>query len=389
MNTKKNNNRKKKQGSLKLRSYSPQINKRLIVHSLKTLQPKRIDLCNSLLKININNTENPKCIRYDNNKVIKLLLHNLKSSKHLNPLKFIPPKQLLSNCWFNTMFVTFFFSDKGRKFFRFFRTLMITGKKVNNMPIKNHELRKLFFVLNLFIEASYNQENNNNLTKKYNSKTKTIGLHAQLNTLTKNLNTNYFIYHIYQLISNPKKAINSNKLLQNDISPINLPNIKDAGNPLEYYETIFNYLNYNLLKLMKINLINKINLTKHLIYKFSLLEVIPDIIILEDFESNTVFETEYNFKKKERNYKYTLDSIILTNKDHFNPKANSHFVSVLTINKKQYKFDGSSYSRLTKFEWKNKINNNKDWTFKENPNYYPEKYNFTRGYKIMFYYRDK
>ena len=33
------------------------------------------------------------------------------------------------------------------------------------------------------------------------------------------------------------------------------------------------------------------------------------------------------------------------------------------------------------------INENKDWTFSENPNYYPEKYNFTKGYKILFYYR--
>ena len=36
---------------------------------------------------------------------------------------------------------------------------------------------------------------------------------------------------------------------------------------------------------------------------------------------------------------------------------------------------------------KNLINTNKDWTFLENPNYHPEKYNFTYGYKIMFYYR--
>ena len=27
--------------------------------------------------------------------------------------------------------------------------------------------------------------------------------------------------------------------------------------------------------------------------------------------------------------------------------------------------------------------------FIENPNYHPEKYNFTYGYKIMFYYREK
>ena len=34
------------------------------------------------------------------------------------------------------------------------------------------------------------------------------------------------------------------------------------------------------------------------------------------------------------------------------------------------------------------INTNKDWMFKENPKYEPERYNFTKGYKIMFYYRN-
>ena len=82
-----------------------------------------------------------------------------------------------------------------------------------------------------------------------------------------------------------------------------------------------------------------------------------------------------------------MDSIILTNKDHFDPKANSHFVSVLTVNSKEYKFDGSSLSKLQRFNWKKMINTNKNWNFKENPVYIPELYNFTQGYKIMFYYR--
>ena len=87
------------------------------------------------------------------------------------------------------------------------------------------------------------------------------------------------------------------------------------------------------------------------------------------------------------NIKYKLDSIIITNKDHFNKNSNSHFVSVLTINNKEYKFDGSSLKKLSSFKWKNKINKNIDWGFIEDPIYYPHKYNFTKGYKILFYYR--
>jgi hypothetical protein len=44
-----------------------------------------------------------------------------------------------------------------------------------------------------------------------------------------------------------------------------------------------------------------------------------------------LFYMSFIFNNK--NYNYVLDSIILTNKEHFNPKENSHFVSVLTINK--------------------------------------------------------
>ena len=67
-----------------------------------------------------------------------------------------------------------------------------------------------------------------------------------------------------------------------------------------------------------------------------------------------------------------------------------HFVS--SINKlKEF-----SLKKLTYTERKKKSieitksmieNTNKDWNFKENPKYHAEKYNFTKGYKILFYYR--
>ena len=102
----------KKNSSLKRESkhsYSPSINKRLSVKSLKSYAPKNLELCDDLLKINLGTNKNPKCYSYDNIKVQKLLIKNLKSSKHLDSSKFIAPKQLYANCWFNTMFVSFFF----------------------------------------------------------------------------------------------------------------------------------------------------------------------------------------------------------------------------------------------------------------------------------------
>jgi hypothetical protein len=384
LNTKKFKNTSKNQllkstrslKSLKLRSFSPLLNKQLKIHSLKTLRPNSLKLCDGLLNLRINKNDPTSCKPYNNSNVQELLLHNLKSSKHLDVSRFIPPVQLLSNCWFNTMFVTFFFSDKGRKFFRFFRELMITGKKLDSTLIPSN-IAKLFFILNLFIEASYNQTS------------KSHELFKTMNALTDKLNTNFFIYHIYQIINNKPNSINPNILFNNNNKLYDIPNIKDAGNPLTYYESILKYLNYDTLKFMKQTFTSNSNVKEIITKKFqSLSNIIPDIIIIEDFQSTSTYETSYTLMSSSNEViNYVLDSIIITNKDHFDPAANSHFVSLLTVNSQEYKFDGSSLSKLQRFNWKKMINTNKNWNFKENPKYVPERYNFTKGYKIMFYYR--
>ena len=254
---------------------------------------------------------------------------------------------------------------------------MITGKKLDNSPIPT-TIAKIFFILNLFIEASYNQT------------TKSHDLFKTINQLTDKLNTNFFIYHLYKIITNSPTAIQPDSLFKNDNKVYDIPNINDAGNPLAYYETLLSYLKYNILKIMKQTFLKKENVFETINKKFNskTFTHIPDIIIIQDLQSSSKFETSYTFTDmKNITYTYVLDSIILTNKDHFDPEANSHFVSVLTCNKEEYKFDGSSLSKLETFKWKKMINSNKNWRFKEDPNYEPEVYNFTKGYKIMFYYR--
>ena len=359
--------------TLKNKSYSPLVNKKLNVKSIKTIKNKKLNLCNNLLKLKIDVNNKSLCLNYNNKHVIDFLLNSLKYSKKMDPSKFIAPKQIVANCWFNTMYVTFFFSDKGRKFFRFFRELMIKGEKNEGTKIQDNKLRKIFFILNLYIEASYNQNNYKNSN---------LNLYNQVKNLTNNLDTNFYIKEIYNIINNPKK---SRKLT-------NLHNIYEAGNPLIYYKTIINYLNYNVLKILNINIYENSNIKNILIYNLNNYYVIPDIIVLEDSiqektKNITKYKNYYDINIKDKNYKYVLDSIIITNKSFFKHNTNKHFVSLLTINNEEYKFDGDSYSRLSKFKWKNLINTNKDWTFLENPNYHPEKYNFTYGYKIMFYYR--
>ena len=102
--------------SLKLHSFSPLLNKQLKIHSLKTLKPNSLKLCDGLLTLRLNKDDVNSCKPYNNPSVQEILLHNLKSSKHLDVARFIPPVQLLSNCWFNTMFVTFFLVIKVENF---------------------------------------------------------------------------------------------------------------------------------------------------------------------------------------------------------------------------------------------------------------------------------
>lgn len=364
MYTKKKLHKKKK---YTLKSYSPNVNKQLINNSIRSYDKNIINdytYCNDILEIKIDD----KCYKFNNEFVQKKLLQNLKYSKKMDPSKFIAPKQVMSNCWFNTMFVTFFFSDKGIKFFRFFRELMITGKKIDNTKI-NRKLYKIFFIFNLFIESSYNQNNNIKIFNNY----------------TNNLNTNFFIKEIYNHINNKNNKTNVNLLYT-------IPNIHDAHNPLYYYISIINYLKYDILKILPIDISNKYN--KNQIYSFlqkylDNYKTIPEIIVLEDLNSKTHHNIDYEFILNNTAIKYRLDSIIITNKDFYNKDSNKHFTSLLTCNGMYYKFDGYSYSRLSKFNWINyvKYNINKDWTFNENKKYIPEKYNITMGYKMLYYYR--
>ena len=121
--TKYNNLTKRKKKSLNslklLNSFSPIINKNLDIKELKTLRNQNINLCNNLLEINIGSSLKPKCLNFNNILVKKFLLKNLMASKHLDPSKFIAPKQLYSNCWFNTMFVVFFLVIKVENFLDF------------------------------------------------------------------------------------------------------------------------------------------------------------------------------------------------------------------------------------------------------------------------------
>ena len=122
-----------------IESYSPSINEKLI--TLKSTKRRPLINCNTKnaflnkepLDISIEN----KCYPYHSKEAKDFLLKNLAANKHINPEKIVTPIQSLGNCWFNTMFITLFVSDKGRKFFHFFRQLMIEGVQSNGKQVPN------------------------------------------------------------------------------------------------------------------------------------------------------------------------------------------------------------------------------------------------------------
>lgn len=331
-------------------SYSPTINKQLV--TLKSLERTDLMNCNSEqafklkepLQIGIPNTG--KCYYYYLPEAIKFMLKNLSANKHINTDKIIPPIQSQSNCWFNAMFVSFFISDKGRKFFHYLRQLMIEGKQTNG-NVFTKRLSDAFALLNFGIDAC--------LTG---------------NEFAYKLNTNSIIHILYKSI--PK------------IYRQNYPyivDINEAGNPLLYYNSIINYLNNNSLRLLFIRNVND-KWKDTIAEKMLKVSYLPHIIVFEIFdEMANEFNKPISFSVK--NGKYKLDSATVRD------TTKQHFSALLTCENKEMGYDGASFHRIVPLNWKNKLNANFDWSFEGSNNYdeTPLKWNFTKSYQLLFYYR--
>lgn len=336
-------------------SYSPTINEELV--TLKSIPRKQLVDCNNNdafkmkkpLEISVPGyIYGHNCFKYYTPEAKKFLLNNLKADKHVDPSKIVPPIQSQSNCWFNTMFVTFFISDKGRKFFHFFRQLMIEGKQKDGTNIPNN-LKDAFALLNFGIDAA--------LTG---------------NRYAYELNTNNVISQIYKSIPSAYKLSNPY-----------IVNAKEAGNPILYYIGIINYLNNNSIMLMMLRDVNK-DWKKKLETTMKQVSHLPHIVVLEIFDANAASFNSKPISFTINNAKYKLDSAIVRD------KSKSHFCATLTVEKKQMAYDGLSFHRLELMEWKNKLNNkNFDWKFEGSTTYdgKPLVWNFTDCYQMLIYYR--
>ena len=328
-------------------SYSPSINKDLV--SLKSVERKEVLNCNNErafllkapLKIGVPNASGKKtCYLYNDPVAKKYMLKNLKANKHVDPNRVVPPIQELANCWFNTMFVSLFISDKGRIFFHFLRQMMIEGKQKGGNPLPE-VLRDGFALVNYAIDACL-----------------TGTKYAYI------LNTNAIIQQIYDSVPEEYRAY--------------IRDVDEAGNPVRYYLSLINYLgNHNL----RVLFVQDCGPSWHFQVQNKLESDLPDVIILEFFNDDAPTPN------KETNFimngaKYVLDSCIIRDTEK------NHFSSLLTCEKKEMAYDGMSFHRLTYMNWKDKINTEFKWQFKGSQDEGRLlTWNFSKGYYMLIYYR--
>jgi len=337
------------------KSYSPTINQDLI--TLKSIYRKPVYDCNNKeafnlkepLKIGIpGNVYGKNCFLYNTPQAKQYLLKNLSANKHINAYQVITPIQSLANCWFNSMFVTFFISDKGRKFFHFFRQLMIEGKQINGVAIPT-KLRDAFALLNFSIDAS--------LTG---------------NSYAYEMNTNSIIHQIFKSIPNTYKSK----------YPL-IVDIDQAGNPVIYYTSIINYLNNNSLETLFMREVSS-NWKNKVSIQLNTKKHLPHIVILEIFEKDSQLFDKKPLTFTINNAKYKLDSAVVRD------TTKQHFCALITCENKEYGYDGASFTRLIPLDWKNKLNSsNFTWKFEGTVNTDGSllEWNFTKSYQLLIYYR--
>ena len=343
-------------------SYTPTINRDLT--SLVSISREDIYGCNleaayqlkEPLKIEIRKISNQKdYYRYGENRcqeyylpdAEELLLKNLKANKHVDPKKIVPPVQSHGNCWFNAFFVIFFVSDKGRKFFHFFRQLMIKGiqKDKSKMP---DNLRNAFALLNYGVDNC-----------------------LQGTDFAYELDTNSIIVELFKEIPAEYKRENPN-----------IVNIDDPSNPILYYLAIIKYLNNNSIQPLVLRGSDE-SWKQQISDVLANMSHMPHFIVLEFFEEEAQKCDNKPVSFKINKAKYAIDSAVVRDIEK------EHFCALITCEGKQMGYDGMSFHRLVPFQWKNNVNSNVTWKFEGSTHYdgRPMEWNFRKSYQMLIYYR--
>ena len=376
---------KQKRNKKNMKSYSPEANKELVSIKMHSKSADRnywlyrrmenLYNCKDKIKINING----KCVDYKNKNAQKTMLELLeyRDPKAIKVDYVIGPAQVLSNCWLNSFFMCYFISDKGRKFFRHFRRVMITGEKKTGGTKIQDKYRKGLWLLNKIIQASlfnfYSSTDN-----KYDAE-----------NFIRHVDTNDVIRLLRGKGKNENKAI---------VKP------KKAYNPTQFYTNLFDILGLekdgigvNLMEVTKKSIFKEL-LGKTKMRRLSKTSK-PELILIERRDDGEKEDIDSKKDKVPKKFKfngntYVLDSVVLRS---INQK---HFTSYVTIGNYGYAFEGGAHRRLRPMFWKDILTSGKNitWDFgspldsknlsRVKDGYLlSEKFNFKKGYQILFYYR--
>ena len=344
----------KKKNPKKPQSFSPNVNK--VIDSLKSISPHieiGLEECPEDKLYVKTASGKEKCVGLKSKIAQTYMIDNLLSKKPIDCDKIIAPKQKLSNCWFNSFFMVYFISDKGRKFFRYLRLAMITGKLPNGTSVAP-KLRMPLLILNKYIESAL------------------IGKNAS-HSLATLMDTNVVIRRV-------ARALGKSNLKKYDIAKT-----KQAGNPISFYEGLIQYLKSNELETLTITVRNMPNkkVSNASILRYLQDRPLVEYFILdrfsEEYKNNSwTIPQKYKVEKNGETYTYVLDSAVVRD------TKKQHFSAYITCNGKSFAFDGESFARMTPFEWKKKLNKNTQWRFAEQ---YETYFNFQQAYFMLFYYR--
>jgi len=343
----------------KKKSYTPSINKKLV--SIRSVNMHPLFDCNSIsalentvnnssLKIKVIHKNNPVCISVHSD-IAKAAFMNALKVRNINCSNLIVPIQFHANCWFNTILMCMFISDKGRKFTRFLRQAMIEGKFIDGRVITPVTLKNAFSLFNAAIEAV--QNNNNHLSNESLA-----------------LNTNSIIHSIYKAI--PKTFHSSH---------FGIKDVGEYGNPIAFYADLIEYIDAKSSGAPSMKIlsgqkeVSDFFSRKH--YETS------DIVVVQLYNSqySPSYAKSNSLKKgttvKHGRYRYKLDSAVIRDNNH------THFACCITCNKKQMIYDGAAFTKVVPKKWKSLVNKNINWGFSGSKT----KWNFKEGYQILFYYK--
>ena len=333
-------------GDLVSKSYSPTVNE--LLTNLQSLSPNPASFaCENNQQIRVQKGSKIECVDWESSAAQEAMLKNLKR-KHIEFDKVIAPAQIEKNCWFNCYFMVFFIGDKGKKFFRYMRQEMITGKQpTGSSYAKLTSLRWPFFLLNFYIESSI------------------LGRDDPEN-FAEQMNTNTLIREIgLELEKNMSGVIPPGKM----------------GNPMNFYIQIAKYLGETTIVFYPSvpKLLRKEKMEKKLTKLMGEVGRVPHVfaIVVKPGKKKEDYDTTNTYTVGGKTYKYSLDSAMLFSSDR------TQWCALITGNSRGYASDGSSFSRLTPYDWKNKINTNEEFSFEGST----KSYNFKTCETYLLYYR--